>query len=40
MERESAYLGALAAISSYRRDGDALILEGSGNRIILRAAAP
>lgn len=40
MERESAYLGALAAISSYRRDGDELILEGSGKRIILRAAAP
>lgn len=40
MERESAYLGSLAAISSYRLDGDELTLEGNGKRIILRAAAP
>lgn len=40
MERESAYLGALALISSYRRDGDELTLEGNGKRIILRATAP
>ncbi len=40
MERESAYLGTLAAISGYRLDGDELTLEGDGQRIVLRAAAP
>lgn len=38
MERESAYLGALAGIDSYRRHGDLLMLEGGGRRITLRAA--
>jgi heat shock protein HslJ len=38
MERESAYLGSLAAISTYSLDGDELTLEGDGRRITLRAA--
>lgn len=40
MERESAFLGSLAAISTYSLDGDELTLEGDGRRIILRAAPP